>query len=37
LKNVRRKYFIEAKLVENGGGVWDFLWRRAGVGKSGGW
>ena len=26
LKNVGRKHFVEAKLVENGGGTWNFLW-----------
>ena len=35
LKNVGRKHFGEAKLVENGGGTRDFLW--GGVGKSGRW
>ena len=37
LKNVGRKHFVEAKLVENGGGTWDFLWGGAGIGKSSGW
>jgi len=37
LKNVGREHFVEAKLVENGGGARDFLWRGAGIGKSGGW
>ena len=37
LENIGRKHFLEAKLVENGGGTWEFLWRRAGVGKSSGW
>ena len=36
LKNVGRKHFVEAKLVENGGGTWKFLWGGAGFGKSGG-
>ena len=26
LKNVGRKHFVEAQLVENGGGTWEFLW-----------
>ena len=37
LKNIGRKHFGEAQLVENGGGTWEFWWRRAGVGKSSGW
>ena len=37
LKNVGRKHFVEAKLVENGGGTWNFLWGGAGIGKSSGW
>ena len=37
LKNIGRKHFLEAQLVKNGGGTWEFLWRRAGVGKSSEW
>ena len=35
LKNVRRKHFIEAELVENGGGIWERVRWRAGM--SSGW
>ena len=28
LKNVGRKHFVEAKLEENGSGIWNFLWER---------
>ena len=37
LKNVGRKHFIEAKLVENSSSVWNLVGRRAGIGKSSGW
>ena len=34
LKNVGRKHFIEAKLVENSSGAWNLMGRRAGISKS---
>ena len=37
LKNVGRKHFVRFKLIENGGGTWNFLWGGANIGKSGGW
>ena len=37
LKNVGRKHFSEAKLVENSSCIWNLQRRRAGIGKSNGW
>ena len=37
LKDSRRKHFLEAELVENGGGTWKIRWGRAGIGQSSEW
>ena len=37
LKDSRRKNFLEAELVENGGGTWEIRWGRAGIGQSSEW
>ena len=37
LKNVGRQHFVEAQLVENGGGTGEFLWGGTGIGKRSGW
>ena len=37
LKNIGGEHFLEAQLIENSGGTWEFRWRRAGVGKSSQW
>ena len=37
LKNVGRKHFIEAKLVENSSGAWNLMGRSVGISESSGW